>query len=315
MGNISAKADGKTDLEARLRPLLRQELDGFQAKIEEMIRKQTSHKTDNQPGALSTPIRGASIELGHNGLPRALLKFDASGPESPVTTPPHSHEYDTKNTPAGHSMGHNSLGFNVTSPSPAMPPVPHTPLSEPSSETEQLRAEIARLQAENHMLQARNVDLTLHVNDLEFQLQHQDTMDLTSSRIDIPTDAATRSVAKPMTIDLVPAEFRRHYHKLRLDDLDTIDGTELRNTLKSIMLSLLICDYQTLPEMSLRIAQYIRITGEFMDKIHRELYVIEGNLRPSRYLRIETPQAHVRFQECLDQMAEQIAALGRSGKA
>ena len=114
---------------------------------------------------------------------------------------------------------------------------------------------------------------------------------------------------KPITIDLVPPEFRKHYKKLNLDVIDSISDIEVRNTLKNVMLSLLICDYQSLPEMSVKIANYIRITGEFMDEIHEKLYDIQGSLRPSSYLRAETPDAQARFLQCLHQMSDQIAGL------
>lgn len=315
------KNDPNNDLEARLKPLLRQELNGFKAEMEAMIRKQElkrQHTFKERMGALSTPI---CVENNEGGLAHHLLgelpgrKFDVSVPDSPVTTPPNSHEY-TKESFGPSAFGpSDSFGYpNVTSPSP-INPNPETPLNEEPhtnerDEAERLRIELARLQAENHQLQARNVDLTLHVNELEFELQNQQSVDITSSQIDmLELKHSMPTNIKPITIDLVPPEFRKHYKKLNLDVIDSISDIEVRNTLKNVMLSLLICDYQSLPEMSVKIANYIRITGEFMDEIHEKLYDIQGSLRPSSYLRAETPDAQARFLQCLHQMSDQIAGL------
>ncbi|RLV83877.1 hypothetical protein JA9_003279 [Meyerozyma sp. JA9] len=301
--------DANNDLEARLKPLLRQELNDFKAEMEAMIRNQEQkrhHSAKERVGASSTPIR---VENHENGPAHDVSaqspgpKFDNSVPDSPVTTPPNSHEYTKASFGPSASFGYP----NVTSPSP-INPNPETPLNEEfhtNNDTERLRMELARLQAENHQLQARNVDLTLHVNELEFELQNQQNVDITSSQIDI-SELKPPSTVKPITMDSVPPEFRKHYKKLNLDIIDSISDTEVRNTLKNVMLSLLICDYQSLPEMSVKIANYIRVTGEFMDGIHEKLYDIQGSIRPSSYLRAEMPDAQARFVQCLHQMAEQI---------
>lgn len=292
------------DLESRLKPLLRQELNDFRTEMAAMIRNSNTIHNSEQPGALSTPIRGMPYS---QNLPKRLPgllpepKANANASESPVTTPPNSHEFDTKGSFAPAS----SFGYpNVTSPSPAVNP--HIPTTPMNSETE-LRAELARLKAENHQLQAKNVDLTLHVNELEFQLQHQQDIDITSSQIDLlEQPPRTQDTKQPITADLVPPEFRKHYHKLNLGAIDSIDDIELQNTLKNIMLTLLICDYDSLPQMCQKIAHYIKTTGEFMDKVHEHVYDVQGTLQPSSYLREDAPDSQARFQQCLQQMLEQI---------
>lgn len=84
----------------------------------------------------------------------------------------------------------------------------------------------------------------------------------------------------------IPIKFHEYYDRFALDKVDSLSKTEMSNLIKNIMLSLLITDFNHLPEVSSKVGKFIRFLCLFMDRMHSTFFDdAHYTTRPSTYLR------------------------------
>lgn len=122
-----------------------------------------------------------------------------------------------------------------------------------------------QVELEEAITRSRINDLTLQLNHLNMQIG--DTHAL-------------------ITKKNIPMKFHEYYDRFALDKVDTLSKTEMSNLIKNIMLSLLITDFNHLPEVSSKVGKFIRFLCLFMDRMHSNFFDdAHYTTRPSTYLR------------------------------
>lgn len=127
------------------------------------------------------------------------------------------------------------------------------------------------------------------------------------SKVSEAVDKLDSDLETKDTIDesTIPKEFRPYYERLQLAKVDGLTSSEKSNLIKSIMLSLLVSDFDHLSSSMPQVGSYLRITSRFLDGLHRKLY--ENNeVGPLRYLRDYDSHTDDGLQECLDGMFKLI---------
>lgn len=177
---------------------------------------------------------------------------------------------------------------------------------------------IAQLRLELEQYKQDNAGL---INELQFlRKQHKDTIDTGTPAI---TAAETKfkmenrgaqtaneterpaKVEDEVAVDMesIPEEFRPYYQRLQLAKVDTLTSVEKSNLIKSIMLSLLVSDFDHLPLAMPQVGSYLRMTSKFLDDLHSRLYR-NNEVGPLRYLRDYNLNTSDGLQECLDGMLD-----------
>lgn len=96
----------------------------------------------------------------------------------------------------------------------------------------------------------------------------------------------------------LPKDFKKFYKSLNLDKVDELSELQCKNMIKNIMLSLLITDFEHLPQKMQQLGVYIAHTANFVDDVHQALYgSMETN--PLDYLLKADQDVNEGFKECL----------------
>lgn len=106
----------------------------------------------------------------------------------------------------------------------------------------------------------------------------------------------------------IPKKFNQKYHQLQLSLLDSKSKVELVNIIKQIMLSLLITNVDNLSMNMNKYGIYLRLSIQFLDKVHDLIYNDRDTIKPSYYIRNQTgfDQDLSQLSGCLQGMIHQI---------
>lgn len=135
-------------------------------------------------------------------------------------------------------------------------------------------------------------------NILEKGNKHVCVMEDKSTPIKLSQDPVPKTSIDETSI---PGEFRPYYQRLQLAKVDALTSAEKSNLIKSIMLSLLVSDFDHLPSVMPQVGSYLRMTSKFLDDLHSRLYR-NNDVGPLRYLRDYDLHTSDGLQECLDGM-------------
>lgn len=107
-------------------------------------------------------------------------------------------------------------------------------------------------------------------------------------------------------------KFISYYSKLGLNKVDSLNKVELSNLIKNLMLSLLISDFDNLPNNAIKIGKFLKLSIQFIDKLFDIICVIDKKklsyfLKPSHYL--DSKMNHLesnllKLKDCLNTMTE-----------
>lgn len=110
---------------------------------------------------------------------------------------------------------------------------------------------------------------------------------------------------KEVSEDTLPGDFKKYYKSLGLNRVDELSELQCKNTIKNIMLSLLVTDFEHLPQKMQQLGLYIEHTANFVDDVHQALYgSMETN--PLDYLLKPDQDVNKGFEECLAGMTSLV---------
>lgn len=101
-----------------------------------------------------------------------------------------------------------------------------------------------------------------------------------------------------VTENTLPVDFKKYYRSLGLDKVDELSELQCKNIIKNIMLSLLVTDFEHLPQKMQQLGLYIEHTANFIDDVHQALYG-SMDLNPLDYLLKVNQDVNQGFEECL----------------
>lgn len=106
----------------------------------------------------------------------------------------------------------------------------------------------------------------------------------------------------------IPEKFNRKYHELQLNILDSKSKVELINIIKQIMLSLLITNVDDLSVNMNKYGNYLKLSVQFLDKLHDLMYNSKDTIKPSYYIRNQTgfDQDLSQLRQCLLGMIDEV---------
>ncbi|CAH2355838.1 hypothetical protein CLIB1423_35S00738 [[Candida] railenensis] len=196
-------------------------------------------------------------------------------------------------------------------------------MSSKHDKSETLQAKIDLLMKENINLRNKLSNSKVHNTELNNEinfLRKKDTVIpetpvkgeeiLSNERTTIieQSDQEVGDQRKLISMETIEPQFRSHYMKFKLDEIDNLNKFELSNLLKNIMLTLLTGDLATLPIAINKFARVLKLLTIFMDKVHGIVYDdSETGVRPSVYIKAPHQKTDIdKLENCLGEMVRVI---------
>lgn len=201
-------------------------------------------------------------------------------------------------------------------------------MSSKQDKSETLQAKIDLLMKENTGLRNKLSNSKVHNSELNNEINFLRKKDMVIPETPIKEGEESISNEKPtitqerthqlerevddeeklITLETIEPQFRLHYMKCKLGEIDNLSKSQLSNLLKNIMLTLLTGDLATLPIAINKVAKVLKLSTIFMDKVHGAVYDDnETGVRPSVYIKAPHQKTDIdKLENCLGEMVRVI---------